>query len=208
MTPFSPAGGCRVEGWQKANKPDKTVDWWLSMNISVIIWNGLAACSAYSGSQFHGGCGSTRFNALSYCDCGPPKAAVYPLVKSWDLILPYLLVQLRNILASSNQRGVNLSPIPYKYFINMNKLIILTTQYYIQPYLVGSDKRSLALILPSKLVKSLDINPMTILFLLKVAGHDELHLRIIRQENLEKKYTENSSAAAAVVANNQEANNQ
>ncbi len=79
----------------------------------------------------------------------------------------------------------------------MNKLIILTTQYYIQPYLVGSDKRSLALILLSKLVKSLNINPMTILFLLRVAGHDELHLKIIRQEDLERKDAERTSAAAA-----------
>ena len=82
----------------------------------------------------------------------------------------------------------------YKHFVNMHKVIILPKQYYVQPYLVGKDKRSLALILPAKLVKALDINAITILFLLKVGGHDELHLQIIRQEQLEKKDAENTPA--------------
>ena len=70
----------------------------------------------------------------------------------------------------------------------MNIVVTLSKQqYYVQPYLVGTDKRSLALILPSGLVKSLSIIPQTTLFLLKVEGHDELQLRIIRQENLEKR---------------------
>ena len=66
-------------------------------------------------------------------------------------------------------------------------------KYYISPYQVGKDKRSLAMVLPSELVKSLNIDPLTILFLLKVEGHDELQLRIIRQEHLEKKDTENAT---------------
>jgi hypothetical protein len=77
-------------------------------------------------------------------------------------------------------------------------VIILPKQYYVQPYLVGKDKRSLALILPAKLVKALDINPITILFLLKVEGHDELHLQIIRQEQFEKKDAENTHATTKV----------
>ena len=84
-------------------------------------------------------------------------------------------------------------------------MILLPKQYYVQPYLVGTDKRSLAMILPSVLVKSLNINPMIILFLLKVAGHDVLQIRIIRQESLEKKVTEKSNAG--VGANNQEVSN-
>jgi hypothetical protein len=88
----------------------------------------------------------------------------------------------------------------------MQKVIILVKPYYVQPYLVGSDKRSLALILPSKMVKSLNIDPITVLFFLKVVGHNELQLRIIRQENLEKRDTEKISSAA-LVANNHEVSN-
>ena len=69
----------------------------------------------------------------------------------------------------------------------MSKVILLTKQYYVQPYQVGKDKRSLAMILPAELVKSLNIDPLTILFLLKVKGNDELQLIIVRQEHLEKK---------------------
>jgi hypothetical protein len=75
-------------------------------------------------------------------------------------------------------------------------MIMLTKWYYIQPYLVGKDKRSLVLILPIKLVKSLKINPHNILFSVKVWGHDEIQLRIIRQEDLEKKDTEKTAALA------------
>lgn len=56
---------------------------------------------------------------------------------------------------------------------------------------MGKDKRSLAMVLPSELIRSLNIDPLTILFLLKVEGHDELQLRIVRQEHLEKKEMEN-----------------
>lgn len=160
------------------------------------------------------GCGDrsgTQDNANSCCHNGP---WVFPMMTEMHILLIRVerttksshLAAMANTIRCNSQRGENQSPFPYKSFINMNKLIILTTQYYIQPYLVGSDKRSLALILPSKLVKSLNINPMTILFLLKVAGHNELHLKIIRQDDLERKDTEKISAA--VVANNQEANNQ
>ncbi len=84
------------------------------------------------------------------------------------------------------------SSLPYIHFVTMPIVAKLIKQYYIQPYLVGKDKRSLAMVLPSEMVKSLDIDPLTILFLLKVEGHDELQLRIIRQEHLEKKDTENA----------------
>ncbi len=69
----------------------------------------------------------------------------------------------------------------------MHKVIMLQKQYFIHPYPVGIDKRSLAMILPFDLVKSLNINSSTMFFLLKVRENDELQLRIIRQEHLEKK---------------------
>lgn len=77
-------------------------------------------------------------------------------------------------------------PLAFMQIHNMNKMIILTKQYYIKPYLVGTEKRSLALILPSKLVKELNINPLTALFLLKVTGSDQLQLIVVRQEYLER----------------------
>ncbi len=67
-------------------------------------------------------------------------------------------------------------------------------QYYIQPYQVGKGKRSLALILLAELVKSLNIDPLTILFLLKVMGNDELKLIIVRREIIEERL----AAAAAI----------
>jgi hypothetical protein len=64
----------------------------------------------------------------------------------------------------------------------MSIVVKLSTQYY----LVGTGRRPLALFISTKLVKSLNINPLTILFLVKVAGPDELWLRIIRKEHIEK----------------------
>ncbi len=79
----------------------------------------------------------------------------------------------------------------------MHKVIILPKQYYVQPYLVGKDKRSLALILPAKLVKALNINPSTILFLLKVNGNDQLDLVIVRQELIESKVAKDAISDGA-----------
>ena len=72
-------------------------------------------------------------------------------------------------------------------------------QHYVGHTRSATDKRSLAMVLPSELVKSLNIDPLTILFLLKVEGHDELQLRIIRQEHLEKKDMENTVPADNVL---------
>lgn len=63
----------------------------------------------------------------------------------------------------------------------MNKI------YLIQPYAVGKDKKSLAMVLPSDVVKALEINPQAIFLSLKVVGADCLYLQIIRQSDLERK---------------------
>ncbi len=62
----------------------------------------------------------------------------------------------------------------------------LQKQYLIQPYTVGKNKSSLAMILPSDIVKKQNIDPLSVFFLLKVNGNDDLQLRIIRQQDLEK----------------------
>lgn len=67
---------------------------------------------------------------------------------------------------------------------------MLNNQHVIQPYLVGKGKKSLAMILPSEVVKSLKIDPLSIILLLKVRGIDDLQLTIIREEDLVKKDTE------------------
>lgn len=59
--------------------------------------------------------------------------------------------------------------------------------YLIHPYSVGKDKKSLAMVLPSEVVKALEINPQAIFLSLKVIGVDCLHIQIIRQSDLERK---------------------
>jgi hypothetical protein len=54
------------------------------------------------------------------------------------------------------------------------------------------------MILPSEIVKTLQIDPLTILLLLKVKGIDEIQLKIIREEDLAKKDTENRLSAEKV----------
>ncbi len=68
---------------------------------------------------------------------------------------------------------------------------MLHNQHVIQPYLVGKGKKSLAMILPSEVVKSLKLDPLSIILLLKVNGTDNLQLQIIREEDLVKKSEQN-----------------
>ena len=68
----------------------------------------------------------------------------------------------------------------------MNKI------YLIRPYAVGKDKKSLAMVLPSELVKTLEIEPQVIFLSIKVMGVDNLLLQIIRQSDLERKDVGNS----------------
>jgi hypothetical protein len=86
----------------------------------------------------------------------------------------------------------------YKHFQIMLYYRKLQQQYLIQPYKVGKHKKSLAMILPSEIVKTLQIDPLTILLLLKVKGIDEIQLKIIREEDLAKKDTENRLSAEKV----------
>jgi hypothetical protein len=89
---------------------------------------------------------------------------------------------MENISVRNNRTDSNLSPLPYEHFHNMSIVVKLSTQ----PCLVGTGKRPLALFISTKLVKLLNIDPPTILFLVKVAGPDELWSRIISQEQPEK----------------------
>ena len=70
--------------------------------------------------------------------------------------------------------------------------------YLIHPCAVGKDKKSLAMVLPSEVVKALEINPQTIFLSLKVVGVDSLYIQIIRQSDLERKDIENSSSLVKV----------
>jgi hypothetical protein len=51
------------------------------------------------------------------------------------------------------------------------------------------------MILPSEVVKTIKFNPLTMLLFLKVNGMDELQLKIIREEDLIKKETEDTIPA-------------
>jgi hypothetical protein len=82
------------------------------------------------------------------------------------------------------------------------------TQYLVQPYKVGKHKKSLAMILPSDIVKTLQIDPLTILLLLKVKGIDEIQLKIIREEDLAKKHAENIEPFQQVPMFNQQASSE
>lgn len=61
----------------------------------------------------------------------------------------------------------------------------LKKQYIVQPYSVGKEKRSLAMILPSAVVRWLKIDPMDVLFFLKVTGINELTLKVLREDELQ-----------------------
>jgi hypothetical protein len=59
--------------------------------------------------------------------------------------------------------------------------------YLIHLYSVGKDKKSLAMVLPSEIVKTLEINPQFVFLILKVKSADNMQLQIIREADLEKK---------------------
>ncbi len=80
----------------------------------------------------------------------------------------------------------------------MYKVNILQNNYLVQPYAVGKDKRSLAMVIPYEIVRSLRIDPLNIYLLLKVEGFDKLQIKIIREEDLANKYTENMIPADKV----------
>lgn len=63
---------------------------------------------------------------------------------------------------------------------------VISKRYLIKPYSVGTDKRSLAMVIPSPIVKALRIDPMDVLLYLWVEGPSNLLVRILRQKELEK----------------------
>jgi len=52
------------------------------------------------------------------------------------------------------------------------------------------------MILPIGMVRALDINPQAVLLLLKVKDNDDIYIKIMRQEDLTEKNTENVIHAA------------
>src|SRR3954447_14897473 len=78
------------------------------------------------------------------------------------------------------------SSVLYKRFVLYITCIYLQNKYLIKPYTVGKDKKSLIMVMPSKIIKSLKINPQSVFFLLKVMGMDTIHLHVIREEDLVK----------------------
>ena len=64
---------------------------------------------------------------------------------------------------------------------------MLKHHYLIQPYPTGKKQKSLAMILPSDIVRSHNINPSTDLLLLRSNGFDDLQIKILREENLNEK---------------------
>ncbi len=88
----------------------------------------------------------------------------------------------------------------YKSFMICITCRSLINQYVIQPYAVGREKRSLAMILSSEIVKSYNIDPRTAFLILQVNGIDDLRLKIIREEDLIKKESMSAVKFAAYSA--------
>ena len=56
--------------------------------------------------------------------------------------------------------------------------------YFIHPYGVGKDGKSMAMIIPSAVIKSTKFDPETMFFMLKVSGPNSLQLEIISEKNI------------------------
>jgi len=63
----------------------------------------------------------------------------------------------------------------------------MTEPYIRKPYKIGSNRKSLGFVLPAPVVKSLEIDPLSDYLLLKVSGKDNLQLKVLRKEDLDKK---------------------
>jgi len=63
----------------------------------------------------------------------------------------------------------------------------LPSSFIVRPFRVGRDKKSLSIVIPSEIVKSLHVNPLSVFLLLRTNGLDEINLKIIREEDLTKK---------------------
>ena len=75
----------------------------------------------------------------------------------------------------------------YKRFVLYITCISLQSSFIVRPFKVGRDKKSLSIVLPSEVVKSLHVNPLSVFLLLRTNGLDEINLKIIREQDLIKK---------------------
>ena len=62
----------------------------------------------------------------------------------------------------------------------------MSESFIIKPYKIGSNRRTLGMTIPAKVVKALEINPLSEYLLLKVDGKDDLQLKVLRKEDLDK----------------------
>jgi antitoxin component of MazEF toxin-antitoxin module len=62
----------------------------------------------------------------------------------------------------------------------------MSKSFIIKPYKIGSNRRTLGMTIPSKVVKALEIDPLSEYLLLKVSGKDDLQLKVLRKEDLYK----------------------
>ena len=81
----------------------------------------------------------------------------------------------------------------------------LQNSYLIQPFPTGKEKRSLAMIFPSPVVKMLKFDPLTMFLLLKVHGADNIQLTLIRKSDLIKKKSKNSKPVEQLTTSGQQA---
>ena len=82
----------------------------------------------------------------------------------------------------------------------------MSQHFIIKPHKIGSNRRSLGMTIPAIVVKSLEINPLSEYLLLKVSGKDDLHLKVIREENLIEK--QDTKEMMKPVVNSSQATNQ
>jgi hypothetical protein len=77
----------------------------------------------------------------------------------------------------------------------------MNQHFIIRPYKLGANRKSLGMILPSKVVKFLEIDSISIYLLLKVKGKNDLQIKIIREEDLmEKEETEKARPVPAGIS--------
>lgn len=56
--------------------------------------------------------------------------------------------------------------------------------YFIRPYGVGKERRSLAMILPSEIVKTFELDSAALIFLVRAVDYNHLQITIIREKDI------------------------
>ena len=100
----------------------------------------------------------------------------------------------------------SLLPVIYKCFVIYINCKQLQSSFIIRPFKVGKDKKSLSIVLPSKVVKSLHVNPLSVFLLLRTNELDEINLKIIREEDLTKKDIEKITSSVDSVSQSSQQN--